>query len=316
MNNVSTPKTAQIDELDLLLAKELELDARQSSNAIAKKLCVSNTTIQRRMQRLLDENIISIEAVPNPELLGFCTSVAMGLNVVPGKTQEVAKYLRSSKNTQFIAITTGRYDLFVLMTFRSPPDSIDFLDQELSRVPYLHRFETETVLRSTKVSWEYLNENTDPFRHPDPRILDELDIKLMKELQSFPRESVINLAKKIGVDRRVVSSRLQALRADNAIRVVSITKPWFFGFDVQAFIFVRVSPGKIMSVANGLVREKRLRNIAITTGSYQLILDAVFRDHHEMADFLTKRIGSYPGLISHETMVHAETIKNSFELFL
>ena len=71
-----------------------------------------------------------------------------------------------------------------------------------------------------------------------------------------------------------------------------------------------------MSVANGLVREKRLRNIAITTGSYQLILDAVFQDNHEMADFLTNRIGSYPGLISHETMVQVETIKNSFELLI
>ncbi|MDD5095859.1 MAG: AsnC family transcriptional regulator, partial [Dehalococcoidia bacterium] len=54
-------KTAKrpLDELDLMLIRELEVDARRSAKELAAKLGTSHTTVQRRLRYLLDEGVIS-----------------------------------------------------------------------------------------------------------------------------------------------------------------------------------------------------------------------------------------------------------------
>ena len=63
--------TRGVDETDLRLIQELEADARQSNTRIAAKLGIPPTTVFRRLQRLLAENIIRICAVSDLVALGY-----------------------------------------------------------------------------------------------------------------------------------------------------------------------------------------------------------------------------------------------------
>lgn len=55
-----------MDDIDKLIVEELEPDAHQLSRQLAIKLGIPNTTINRRINKLLKGNHIHIIALPKP----------------------------------------------------------------------------------------------------------------------------------------------------------------------------------------------------------------------------------------------------------
>lgn len=314
-NNTNKPATLELDELDMMLARELENDARQSNRVLAIKLATSQATVKRRLERLLNEGILTFATITNVTQLEFTIGVVIGLNASPGKIDEVAEYLKSYSSIQRVILTTGRYDIVISMFFNDFSSLAEFFDGDLSHVPHLVDADSMVLIDTLKTSWKYLNDDTEQFRNPQPRDFDELDIRLIKEMELCPRESIKDLGKKLGVNRKLVSRKLQSLMADNVIRVVSIAQPSLFGFNVQVFIFVKVQPGKVRSVAINLAAESRVHAICIITGPFELFLSAVFRDLEEMSDFLRNHLGNYEGVVSHETLIQMGYAKRSYSVF-
>lgn len=296
------PPKIKLDELDLALARELELDARQSIRSLAKKLGTSDTTVSRRLQALLDERVINIVAIAAAAPLGLKTSVLMGLNISPGRSSEAVQCLRSFSNVTRIMQTAGCYDIIVSTIFQSPGEVRDFVDTQLSRINGLVVTEKFMLFENIKSSWKHLSDNTERYRPPSPRVLDKLDLSLIQELRVSPRATALELGRKLGVNRALAGKRLRALLADNILRVVSVAKPSFFGLNVHIYMFVKIRPGQIGAVANGLVSEKRIQHITLTTGRFEVLIGAAFRDMDELSDFVENRLGSYPGVISQETL--------------
>lgn len=310
-NNPDTSAMLELDELDLMLARELELDARQTNVALAGKLNTSQMTVKRRLQRLQDRGIITFATITN---MPFRIGAMIGLNVNPGKAGEVAEHLRTYRNIQRIIMTTGRYDIILSMTFSKFKGMIDFFDGDLSHVPHLISAEKTIVMDATKISWRYLNDDTDVSRQPRLRDFDELDLKLIRELEVSPRASIKDLGDKLGVNRKLVGRRLQSLLSDNIIQVVSIARPSFFGLNVPVFIFVKVRPGKVKSVASSLVAERSVRHICVITGPFELFVHAIFRDLEQLSDFLMNHLGCYEGVVSHETLIQVGFAKRSYSV--
>ncbi len=71
--------TAQIDDLDRELIRELEINALQTNVILAKKLKVNRNTVKTRFEKLLGERVIRILPIEDPFARGFRTQVHMGL---------------------------------------------------------------------------------------------------------------------------------------------------------------------------------------------------------------------------------------------
>lgn len=304
----------QIDELDLSLVSELEIDARQSSREIAAKLGTSATTITRRMQNLLDAKLITIATIPLPLALGFKIRAFVGVNVHPGKSHVVIDFLRPHGNVRVIRLTAGRFDILLSVLFRDLEELFTFVREELGNTPYLVHAETMIVLKHTKSSWTYLSGGPLIVKETEPHELDELDLSLIRELEAHPRESIKNLGKKLGLSRISTSRKLQRLVNQNIIRVVSIIKPSAVGYDVQAAIFVRVHPGKVIELAVSLAPNKNISHVFIINGQFDLLLLVVFRDTGELSDFLANDLGNRAGVIYHETALQLALPKQNLEL--
>ena len=67
-----------MDGLDHRIVSLLQMDGRASNAALARELGVSEGTIRRRVSRLIQEDAISIAAVPNIEKLGYTTTAFIG----------------------------------------------------------------------------------------------------------------------------------------------------------------------------------------------------------------------------------------------
>lgn len=142
--NPLTPEYSEygLDDLDFNIIRELQKDARQTISKLARKLGVHHSTIFRRMQKLVDKNIIRIGASTNPLALGYEGVAIVGLKCDPGKVREVAEAVASYKQVQYVGIYASPYDIVFWVVFRTLNDLGDFTKEELGRIPGLKEAET------------------------------------------------------------------------------------------------------------------------------------------------------------------------------
>jgi len=308
---MESPVIPKLDEVDLMLIKELEVDARQTNRALSEKLGVSAETVRKRLTTLLDEGIVRLITVIQPYALGYQAPVLLALNVSRGKTDEVADYLRPKRRILDISLATGRYDILAFAILPNIRDLPDFLDEQLSGTPHLIHAETILIMDMIKMSWKFLSSNVYQPRKTVRRDFDELDRRLIRELVAAPRERIIDLAKKLGTNRQLIGRRLQSLLADDVAEVISFIRPSALGLHVRVIILVRLQPGTVRSVANSLVAEQSVQQIHLIAGPFDLLLTAVFPDADALFCFLKNHLDSYPGVISHETMLQVSAEKYS-----
>lgn len=131
-----------MDELDRKIISLLQTNGRASNAQVARQLSVSEGTVRRRVRRLIRQGIIRVVAVPDPEKLGFGTVALIGLQVDPDKIDRVADQLATLKETQYVAITTGAYDIFIWVSLGSAEELGIFLRTKVGTVPGVRRTET------------------------------------------------------------------------------------------------------------------------------------------------------------------------------
>lgn len=295
----------QVDELDLMLIKELEANSRQSNRQIAKKLGVTSTTVQMRLQRLLDERVIKIIFMLNPVAMKFQTRAFFGLNIRhPGSCDAAVAYLKPLACVQTINITTGCFDMTLFAVFHDIEEMLGFVDGELSKVPGLVSIEEMMLLKVVKRTWANYVAGLSRYRD-----LDETETRLIEVLKLNPRETIMNLSRKLGLSRKVISRKLTGLVNDNIIAFTILVIPEKFA--VQAQVFLKVYPGQINNVAAALAANKRIAHVVIISGKFKVYFVAVFRNLEECALFINEETSKIPGINGHQTAISVASLKQS-----
>ena len=131
-----------MDELDRKIIALLQGDGRASNAKIARAVGVSEGTVRRRLRRLVQQDVVKIVAVPNLEKLGYATTALVGLQTGPGKSDEVADAIASLDEAQYVAITTGAYDIFIWAGLESAESLGTFLRNKIGNIEGVQRTET------------------------------------------------------------------------------------------------------------------------------------------------------------------------------
>lgn len=131
-----------MDELDRKIIALLQRDGRASNAKIAREVGVSEGTVRRRLRRLVQQDVVKIIAVPNLEKLGYATTALVGLQTGPGKSEEVADAIASLDEAQYVAITTGAYDIFIWVGLESAESLGTFLRTKIGTIEGVQRTET------------------------------------------------------------------------------------------------------------------------------------------------------------------------------
>ena len=128
----------------------LQEDGRAPHVELARRLGVSEGTVRRRLAKLLKGGVIRVVAVAEPERLGYHTSAFIGLQVDPAQVEEVATKLAALAETEQVAITTGRYDIFIGVNLESAAALAAFLHRKIGTVEGVRRTETFISLGTRK----------------------------------------------------------------------------------------------------------------------------------------------------------------------
>ena len=134
-----------MDELDREIIAILQSNGRASNARIARRIGVSEGTVRRRLKKLIADGVIDIVAVVDAERLGYDTEALVGVQVDPDKVMEVAANLGELPESNWVAITTGTYDVFMWVTLQSADQLGAFLREKLGIVSGVRR--TETFVR-------------------------------------------------------------------------------------------------------------------------------------------------------------------------
>lgn len=142
--------------------------------------------------------------------------------------------------------------------------------------------------------------------------VDELDLRLIAQLETNPRESNLHLARDLGVSPSTVSRKLRRLLDERIIRVVGITDPTVLGYQVRAFLALNVRAGAGDSVAEDLARIPTVQVVFLTTGRYDILAWVVARDSGDFVSLLTGGLSSISGIQSTDIMLALKRMKVSY----
>jgi Lrp/AsnC family transcriptional regulator for asnA, asnC and gidA len=145
----------KIDSLDERLVEILQENARLTNTDMAGQLGVSEATVRRRINKLLENEVIQIKAVADPFKLGYAMIVIVGLWVEKAYLREAEKYVCALPEARFVGVTMGSYDLILEAWFRSREEMVSFMTETLAAVPGIGRSDSFQVIRLSKYTYDW-----------------------------------------------------------------------------------------------------------------------------------------------------------------
>ena len=139
-----------IDSIDQLLISLLADNARQTSEALAKQLGVNPSTVRRRLQVLLKNEVIRIVALPDPDMIGLSFRAVIAFDVAHEKLDSVVEQLQLRPEVQWLSITTGRFDVIAIVWFPSSEEFFTFIQTEVGALEGVRDTETFVCLNAGK----------------------------------------------------------------------------------------------------------------------------------------------------------------------
>lgn len=135
-------RATKMDDLDRKIIELLQINGRTSNARIAREVGVSEGTVRRRLRRLIQDEIIRVVAIPDPEKMGLGTVALVGIQTDPDKIDEVATSLAKLPETQYVSLNTGSFDIFTWVALPNSEELGKFLRGKIGQTPGIRRSET------------------------------------------------------------------------------------------------------------------------------------------------------------------------------
>jgi len=119
--------------------------------------------------------------------------------------------------------------------------------------------------------------------------IDDLDLKILRILNSDARKSYRDIARELDVSLSTVSKRIKRLESERVIEgyapILSAEK---LGFDIHAIIGVKILHGKILETERTLAKDPAVYAVFDSTGDWDAIIQARFRTRAELNEFVKR----------------------------
>ncbi len=135
------------------------------------------------------------------------------------------------------------------------------------------------------------------------RAIDELDARLLRELDEAPRAGVLELSRRLGVARGTVQARLDRLVQRGVIASFAPTlDPPALGYQVTAFVTLEISQGRGKAVLDHLSRIPEVLEVHTITGQGDMLCRLVARSNDDLQHVLD-RLTESPEIVRTSTVI-------------
>ncbi|BCJ44549.1 AsnC family transcriptional regulator [Actinoplanes ianthinogenes] len=142
-----------------------------------------------------------------------------------------------------------------------------------------------------------------PADAPETVTLDELDYQLITALQLAPRADWQRIGAALGVDGSTAARRWNRLYRTGHAWISCLPAQLAIPGVVLAVIEVDCVAGRLPEVAAGLAGDVNIVTLEHVTGARDLLIQAAFADHAQLARYLSFRLGMLPGVAASRTQI-------------
>lgn len=136
----------EFDKADIKIVNLLLEDGRMSASEISRRMGnISERAIRYRIDRMIDEGVIQISAVVNPEALGFTIKADVWLEVESDLILDVAKKMAAFENVTYVACGIGQNDISIQVAARDTAEIYHFVTEVIRKVPGVRKTTTSIV---------------------------------------------------------------------------------------------------------------------------------------------------------------------------
>ena len=145
----------------------------------------------------------------------------------------------------------------------------------------------------------------------EPPFLDDLNKRIIDQLQRDGRMSYAALAKQIGLSEAAARQRVQRMLDTGVMQIVAVTDPLTLGFRRQVMVGIQVE-GDMRTVAEKIAQIAEVDYVVICAGSYDILAELVCTDDEHLLALLNEKIRSIDGVRSTETYVYLKLAKQTY----
>ena len=138
---------------------------------------------------------------------------------------------------------------------------------------------------------------------PSANGIDDLDARLLRELDAAPRVGVLELSRRLGVARATVQARLDRLVSRGVIATFAPTlDPIALGFQVTAFATLEIRQGRGAQVLDHLRQIPEVLEVHTITGQGDMLCRLVARSNDDLQHVLN-RVTEYEQIVRTSTVI-------------
>jgi len=142
-----------LDAVDRRIVELLVADGRMSVNELAAQAHVSRATAYARLERLRADGVITgFTATVDPAKLGYSIAALVLVSVEQSQWREVREEVLRLPGLEYLAFTSGAFDLVLLVRLPGIGDLRDVVLVRLHDIPGIRTAQTIFVLDEARVS--------------------------------------------------------------------------------------------------------------------------------------------------------------------
>lgn len=213
-----------LDAVDAALVRALQGDGRATYQALADEVGLSRTAVRSRVKQLVDTGAIRIVGVLHAGVLGKEVLGQVSLQMC-GPVRPVLDELYAWGTVTFAAQTAGQFPAVAYLRVHDDAGLAHAL-AELRALPGIAAtdvFRTESVVKDAYTSAGTLRDT----------VIDPLDWRLVRHLQSDGRASYATLARHVGLSQAAARSRVVRLLNAGVVHVTAVMEPSVIGSEEQ-----------------------------------------------------------------------------------
>jgi Lrp/AsnC family transcriptional regulator for asnA, asnC and gidA len=296
---MKTYNLGMLDKISYQIISELRQDARVSNIDLARKLGVSVATVTKKIRIMIDQDIIVIRGIPNPNMMGYEYQAFIGLSVATKKINRACRELSENSYVHMLTSSFGRFDILLLVLFNDHEKLEHFLKIQLPKIDGLLDFQTYFVSEGRK------NDRIHPkiVKESKPVSIDELDYALIRELIPNGNIGYADLAAKLGVSKSTVSRRLNLLFGNEVIKILAIPNPAKQIYSANSYVLASTEYGKIEDICKQLGCYHEVHMVRRLTNDFDILFGAYSDNLDMLYDFLENKISNIDGIRKTETFM-------------
>jgi DNA-binding Lrp family transcriptional regulator len=293
----------QLDDIDERMLDILRRDGRTPLPEIAHVVGLSPDAARARFTRLTDDGVLRVIGMVHPRSLGF-ERLANAWVSYRGRTEELAKQVRSVPNITFMTELLGSYNVMVEVAARDDAEVADVVQSTFLTRPDVTSVEICSFLEIVK--WQTQARRGVPATEPAGH-LTQLDSKLLRLLVDNPRASYRELSGVLGEPYWTVRKRTQALFADGVIRSTAMIDRLSTQSERMASIEIHLGGPAGADALRAISRLDQVALLTVTSGHVNALAEASCPGDAELAD-LGALIRAIPGVARADIRPYVRTL--------